>query len=336
MFGDIVELRDSRRKHFFTVDNEIFDMNLSVYALAVYFYLCRCAGDKSYAFPSLSNLHQILSISKNRILKSLKELEEKNIIRRERRKGEKGNYQNTVYVLLDKSVWKRRGCLSDEQGVVCQTNKGCSSGGQGVVHEVNKGCSSGEHKEKINKKTQLEEKTEREYISSPTEEENSLPKKIKEEELRKAGNGEKFDDGKEFEPDSANNLHRKVSNGHILKKPISPHARQIIETFKHFFLQKFGIPPTITSKSIRELEAILSQLSLTERAAFVEKAKKAVKRYLSSKELFVEKVGYSFQTFVTTMQKYMMEDRKLNNSQQELHNTKPSNPEHGVVEEYEF
>jgi predicted transcriptional regulator len=96
------------------------------------------------------------------------------------------------------------------------------------------------------------------------------------------------------------------------------------------------MPPTITSKSIKELEAILSQLSLTERAAFVEKAKEAVKRYLSSKELFVEKVGYSFQTFVTTMQKYMMEDRKLKNSQQKLHNAKPSNTEYGVVEEYDF
>ena len=48
-----------------------------------------------------------------------------------------------------------------------------------------RGCPSGGHKEKINKKTQLEEKTEREYISSPDEEENSLPKKIKEEKLRK-------------------------------------------------------------------------------------------------------------------------------------------------------
>jgi hypothetical protein len=193
-----------------------------------------------------------------------------------------------------------------------------------------RGCPSGGHKEEINKKTQLEEKTEREYISSPDEEENSLPKKIKEEKLRKAGDSEIFDDGKRFEPDSANKLHRKVSNS------ISPHARQIIDTFKHFFLQKFGMPPTITSKSIKELEAILSQLSLTERAAFVEKAKEAVKRYLSSKELFVEKVGYSFQTFVTTMQKYMMEDRKLKNSQQKLHNAKPSNTEYGVVEEYDF
>jgi len=330
MFGDIIELRDSRRKHFFTVDNEIFDMNLSVYALAIYFYLCRCAGDKSYAFPSLSNLHKTLSISKDRILKSFKELEERNIIRRERRKGEKGNYQSTVYVLLDKSVWKKEGCPSDEQGVVRQADKGSSHDRQGVVRETDKGCPSGGHKEKINKKTQLEEKTKREYISSPDEEENSLPKKIKEEKLRKAGDSENFDDGKRFESDSANKLHRKVSNS------ISPHARQIIDTFKHFFLQKFGMPPTITSKSIKELEAILSQLSLTERAAFVEKAKEAVKRYLSSKELFVEKVGYSFQTFVTTMQKYMMEDRKLKNSQQKLHNAKPSNTEYGVVEEYDF
>ena len=98
----ILELRDSRRKRFFTVDNEIFDMNLSVYALTVYFYLCRCAGDKSYASPSLNTIRKALSISKDRILKSLKELEKKNLIRRERRIGAKGSYQSTVYILFNK------------------------------------------------------------------------------------------------------------------------------------------------------------------------------------------------------------------------------------------
>ena len=163
-----------------------------------------------------------------------------------------------------------------------------------------RGCPSGGHKEKINKKTQLEEKTKREYISSPAKEENSLPKKIKEEKLRKAGDSENFDDGKRFESDSANKLHRKTSSY------VSPHARQIIDAFKHFFLQKFGMPPTITSKSIRELDKILSQLNPTERAAFVEKAKEAVKEYLSSSELFVKEAGYNFHIFVTTMQKYML------------------------------
>jgi DNA-binding PadR family transcriptional regulator len=142
--------------------------------------------------------------------------------------------------------------------------------------------------------------TEGEDISpSPAEEKNQL-KKIEEKRIDQAGNGEKFDDDRRFESDSANKLHRKTSSY------VSPHARQIIDAFKHFFLQKFGMPPTITSKSIRELDKILSQLNPTERAAFVEKAKEAVKEYLSSRELFVKEAGYNFHIFVTTMQKYML------------------------------
>ena len=299
----ILKLRDTRRKHFFTVDNEIFDMNLSVYALAVYFYLCRCVGDKSYAFPSLNTIRKSLSISKDRILKSLKELEEKNIIRRERRFGEKGNYQSTVYVLIDKSAWNRSGS-SDRQGVVCQTDKGRSPDGQGVVRETDKGCPPDGHKEKIIKKTQIEEKiTERDICRElPREEKLESPKETNLEKRGQAG-GEPFDGVKERQPEtSANRLPKQLY--------ISPHAKQIVNAFKDQFLTKFGIPPTITTKAVQELEAVLSRLSDTEKFAFVERAAGAIERYLKSDEPFLKKAGYSFQVFVSTMQKYMLEEKK--------------------------
>jgi hypothetical protein len=104
-----------------------------------------------------------------------------------------------------------------------------------------------------------------------------------------------------------------------------------IGIIKSCFRQKFGIPPTITSKALQELEAILSRLSLTERAAFVEKAKGAVERYLASEESFVKKAGYSFQVFVSTMQKYMLKDKELEGIKAKRKETNGK-----TVEEYEF
>jgi predicted transcriptional regulator len=315
---EMIEVRDSRRKHYFTVDDEVFDMGLNVYTLAVYFYLCRCAGDKAFAFPSLKNLQKTLSISKDRLLKSLKELEEKNMIRRERRVSEKGNYQSTVYILLDKSVWKREsdskaesndsskeagheakgGWSSDGQGVGRQTDKGWSPDDQGVGRETTKGWSPDDHKEKTIKKTNIEEKTkeekERDNIYTSLSKEFCLKTEEKEKKLLK-----------EERLNYVNNLHKSGACG-TDQVYLSPHARQIVDIFKRSFMRKFGIPPTITSKALRELSAILSRLSLTERAAFVEKIKGAVERYLSSDELFVKRSGYSFQVFVSTIQKYML------------------------------
>ncbi|SMO59816.1 Helix-turn-helix domain-containing protein [Balnearium lithotrophicum] len=295
MGGEIIELRDSRRKHFFTVDNEIFDLNLSVYSLAVYFYLCRCAGDKSYAFPSLSNLQKALSISKDRLLKSLKELEGKNIIRREHRIGEKGNYQSTVYVLLDKSVWKKDS-PSNGQGVVRQADKGRSSDEQRVVRETDKGCSSDGHKEKTNKKTHIEEKTEREISTPSLEEKEPSPKKEGKEKLEQAGGGEIFDAVKN-QPAT-----RKAIKSH--SKYISPYAKRIVEVFKHHYMDKFACPPAIYPKAIENLERQLSFLSETEKAAFVEKALEVIPDYLNSDDYFIKhKVNYSFSGFVSQLPK---------------------------------
>ena len=294
MIGDIIELRDSRRKHFFTVDNEIFDMNLSVYALAVYFYLCRCAGDKSYAFPSLSTLQKALSISKDRLLKSLKELEEKNIIRRERRTGEKGNYQSTVYVLLDKSVWEK-GSLSYEQGVVRQTDKGRSPDRQGVVRKTDKGCPSDGHKEKITKNTQIEEKTKEERVYIPPAKEKAQPKNLETLEESEQGGGE-FAVVKSSPGRSANKAHSKF---------VSPCAKRIIEAFKQAYMEKFGCPPAIYPKAVEKLEEQLGYLNLgAEKAAFVDKAIEVIDDYLNSDDYFVKhKVNYSFSGFVSQLPK---------------------------------
>jgi len=174
--------------------------------------------------------------------------------------------------------------------------------------------------------------TERENIYIPPAKEKVQPKNFEEENLNQNCGGEFFDSVKSLQASSANKSHKKMQTY------ISPYARQIVDIFRYSFLQKFGIPPTITSKALQELEAILSRLSLTERAAFVERAKGAVERYLSSDELFVKEAGYSFQVFVSTMQKYMLRDKQLETSEKEVENvrSKQKGTKSGIVEEFEF
>lgn len=137
----------------------------------------------------------------------------------------------------------------------------------------------------------------------PREEESEPPKEVNLEKREQAGGGKPFDAVKESQPaNSANRLPKQLY--------ISPHAKQIINAFKDQFLTKFGIPPTITTKAVQELEAILSRLSDTEKFAFVQRAAGAIERYLKSEEPFLKKAGYSFQVFVSTMQKYMIEEKK--------------------------
>jgi len=146
-----------------------------------------------------------------------------------------------------------------------------------------------------------------ENTSEIIEREEELPKKTG-TSLRESNGGGQFDGVKSSEA---------VNSANRLPKPnkayVSPHAKQIVNSFKEQFLMKFGIPPTITSKAVQELEAILSRLSDTEKFAFVNRASGAIERFLESNDPFLKKAGYSFQLFVSTMQKYMLEEKKEEN-----------------------
>ena len=155
----------------------------------------------------------------------------------------------------------------------------------------------------------------------PREEKSEPPKEVNLEKREQAGGGKPFDAVKESQPaTSVNRLPKRLY--------ISPHAKQIINAFKDQFLTKFGIPPTITTKAVQELESILSRLSDTEKFAFVQRAAGAIERYLKSEEPFLKKAGYSFQVFVSTMQKYMLEEKKEERREPE--------PQDGIIEEIEL
>ncbi|NHZ85010.1 MAG: hypothetical protein GWP19_03915 [Planctomycetia bacterium] len=80
MSDNKIQLIDLREK-FFRVSNNIFDMNLDVYEIAVYSVLCRYANnDSKMAFPSLSTLCKLLKISRPKLIKTIKSLNEKHII----------------------------------------------------------------------------------------------------------------------------------------------------------------------------------------------------------------------------------------------------------------
>jgi len=136
--------------------------------------------------------------------------------------------------------------------------------------------------------------TERENIYSPHSEKNVPLKKEEEKKKEESCGCESFDDVKK----KANKVHSKY---------VSPHAKRIIEVFKHHYMNKFGCPPAIYPKAIERLEEQLKFLNDgAEKAAFVDKAIEVIPDYLNSNDYFVKhKVNYSFSGFVSQLPKLL-------------------------------
>lgn len=120
-----IEVQDSRRRSgWFWIDNEVFDMALDTYSFMVYAYLVRIADRTSEVVSiSLRKMERALRISRKKLVKALRELEEKGMIIKKQRKGEKGNYYSNIYILTSKEDWHYpRGGLSRSTGVVSDGN----------------------------------------------------------------------------------------------------------------------------------------------------------------------------------------------------------------------
>ena len=136
------KVQDTRRRSgWFWLDNEIFDMELDPYSFMVYAYLVRIADRASeVASISLRKMEKALCISRKKLIKALRELEEKGMVIKKQRKGEKGNYYSNIYILTSKEDWHYpKGGPSRSTGVVSTGNHGGVSWKPGVVSVGNHG-----------------------------------------------------------------------------------------------------------------------------------------------------------------------------------------------------
>ena len=93
-------VQNEKRKHFFLLPNALFDIELHIYALAIYAYLMRIEDRRTYqCVASYSNIARYLSTAPNTVAKYVRTLEERGLIRTER----------TEFVTKDGR--KRNGCL---------------------------------------------------------------------------------------------------------------------------------------------------------------------------------------------------------------------------------
>ena len=75
----------------------------------VYLSLCCHANKDQEEFPSIELMSEELAISRDSIMRGIKDLVDWNIIKiDERHRGESGAWKNNFYVLLDKSCWRSK------------------------------------------------------------------------------------------------------------------------------------------------------------------------------------------------------------------------------------
>lgn len=98
------EVRDSRGKEFFIVDNAFIDKYIraiGINASCVYFALCRHADKNQLCFPSIELLSDYFKISRSSVIRAIKILEWHNIIKVDKIKG-----QVNIYTLINKKYWR--------------------------------------------------------------------------------------------------------------------------------------------------------------------------------------------------------------------------------------
>lgn len=107
-----MEIRDSRDKEWFWLDNEYLNgyaKHLGVYCTAVYISLCRHANNKTQTcFPSMKLIAQENAMSTKTVERATKTLEEWNIVSIHRSRKDDGTQANNIYTLTSKNVWKNK------------------------------------------------------------------------------------------------------------------------------------------------------------------------------------------------------------------------------------
>ena len=93
-----------RKEGWFRLYNKVFEMDLSLYSIAVYTYLCRKAR-KNIARASIREMAKVLKLKHFRIYEALEELEEKGMIKKEQVKAGNRILYNQ-YIITEIDEWK--------------------------------------------------------------------------------------------------------------------------------------------------------------------------------------------------------------------------------------
>jgi len=115
------EVRDLRIKEKFFVDDLYLNgyaKKCGIYATGVYLSLCRHANKEQTCWPSYKKMAEELKISIKQVGRSIKILEEQNIIKKIRI----AKKLNNRYLLLDKSEWTNSPITKDHQSNHIRTN----------------------------------------------------------------------------------------------------------------------------------------------------------------------------------------------------------------------
>ncbi len=97
------------QRPFLMIYHDCMDSDLleTPYQKIVYFYLKRFANEKNQCFPSMATLTKRTKMSMKTLKKTLKELEEKGVLKREKRFHENGGNSSNLYTLYDfAQLWK--------------------------------------------------------------------------------------------------------------------------------------------------------------------------------------------------------------------------------------
>lgn len=123
------KVRDKRNRGWFYLDNQYFNGYSHFFGAtgtAIYVALCRHAGTNQTCFPSQDYLSMKLGVSRRTIIRYLKKLEEWNIIAVEKER-KNGKWLNNVYILLDKTEWKKPSDLMSHGYQVTIKTKPCDT-----------------------------------------------------------------------------------------------------------------------------------------------------------------------------------------------------------------
>jgi len=100
---------DQRKKEKFMVDDEYLNgmaRKAGWQATLIYVTLCRHVDKSQECFPSIKKMMDKLGVSRNTVLKGIKNLEARNVIRVKKTRTEGGKWLNNKYILIDKSEWQ--------------------------------------------------------------------------------------------------------------------------------------------------------------------------------------------------------------------------------------
>lgn len=100
---------DGRNIPYHRIENELYDIGLDVYEIAVYCLLCRYADNKNdNCFPSYETLAKKLNMSRKKAIQTIKSLENKNLISKETRKcDETAEYSSNLYTILSVKNYRK-------------------------------------------------------------------------------------------------------------------------------------------------------------------------------------------------------------------------------------